>query len=153
MADASRTPARAGLPGVEETGSDGFDFRVTGKGFASSYPERKPGQPRRIRIDIAIAVLCVGDEAGKQSLLLSERGLFFTAPGYESWPLVLLRLAAVEVQRLSELVTDAWRRQARKRWRPSSTGRAVCRAPDQAEQSRRTKLAAHPRSGCAPPED
>ena len=98
------------LPGVEEIDSDGFDFRVAGKGFVWSYPERTPGQPRRIRTDIA--VLYVGDEAEKQALLLGEPGLFFTAPGYEGWPLVLLRLAEVDVQRLAELVTDAWRMRA-----------------------------------------
>jgi hypothetical protein len=111
MADADDVRRLAlALPGVEEIDSDGFDFRVAGKGFVWSYPERRPGQPRRIRTDIA--VLYVGDEAEKQALLLGEPGLFFTAPGYEGWPLVLLRLAAVGVQRLTELVTDAWRMRA-----------------------------------------
>ena len=95
------------LPHVEEIDSDGFDFRVAGKGFVWSYPERKPGERRRIRTDIA--VLYVGDEAEKQALLLGEPGLFFTAPGYDGWPLVLLRLAEVDVGRLAELVTDVWR--------------------------------------------
>jgi hypothetical protein len=98
------------LPHVEEIDSDGFDFRVAGKGFVWSYPERLPGQPRRIRTDIA--VLYVGDEAEKQALLLGEPGIFFTAPGYGSWPLVLVRLAEVAVERLAELVTDAWRMRA-----------------------------------------
>ncbi|RAO26013.1 uncharacterized protein ONO86_06352 [Micromonospora noduli] len=35
-------------------------------------------------------------------------GVFFTAPGYDGLPLVLLRLAAVDLDRLTELVTDAW---------------------------------------------
>jgi hypothetical protein len=98
------------LPEVEEIESDGFDFRVGGKGFVWSYPERRPGQPRVIRADIA--VLYVGDEAEKQALLLGEPELFFTAAGYDGWPLVMLRLAAVGVERLAELVTDAWRMRA-----------------------------------------
>ena len=98
------------LPGVEEIASDGFDFRVGNKGFVWSYPERNPGQRRVIRTDVA--VLFVGDEAEKQALLLGEPDLFFTAPGYEETPLVLLRLAAVDEGRLSELVTDAWRMRA-----------------------------------------
>jgi hypothetical protein len=111
MADADDVRRLAlALPGVQEIDSDGFDFRVAGKGFVWSYPERAPGQPRRIRTDIA--VLYVGDEGEKQALLLGEPGLFFTAPGYEGWPLVLLRLAEVDVQRLTELVTDAWRMRA-----------------------------------------
>jgi hypothetical protein len=98
------------LPHVQEIDSDGFDFRVGGKGFVWSYPERPPGQRRRIRTDIA--VLYVGDEAEKQALLLGEPDKFFTAPGYDGWPLVLLRLAGVDAGRLAELVTDAWRMRA-----------------------------------------
>ena len=95
------------LPHVVEIDSDGFDFRVAGKGFVWSYPERRPGKPRLIRTDIA--VLFVGDEAEKQALLLGEPELFFTTAGYDGSPLVMLRLGEVEVQRLGELVTDAWR--------------------------------------------
>ena len=98
------------LPHVEEIDSDGFDFRVGGKGFVWSYPERLPGKPRVIRTDIA--VLFVGDEAEKQALLLGEPDVFFTAPGYDGWPLVMLRLEQVDAGRLEELVTDAWRMRA-----------------------------------------
>jgi hypothetical protein len=99
-----------GLPHVVEIDSDGFDFRVANKGFVWSYPERRPGRPRRIRTDIA--VLYVGDEAEKQALLLGEPEIFFTTPEYDGFPLVLLRLAQVNVDRLKELVTDAWRMRA-----------------------------------------
>jgi hypothetical protein len=95
------------LPGVEEIPSDGFDFRVAGKGFVWSYPERRPGQRRVIRTDIA--VLYVGDEAEKQALLLGEPDLFFTAPGYEGLPLVMCRLPEVDLTRLDELIGDAHR--------------------------------------------
>jgi hypothetical protein len=95
------------LPDVVEIPSDGFDFRTKGAGFVWSYPERLAGKPRVIRTDIA--VLYVGDEAEKQALLLGEPELFFSAPGYGEFPLVMLRLDAVNVDRLTELVTDAWR--------------------------------------------
>ncbi len=95
------------LPDVVEIDSEGFDFRVADKGFVWSYPERNPGQRRVIRSDIA--VLFVGDEAEKQALLLGEPDLFFTAPGYDGWPLVMLRLERVGIKRLRQLVTDAWR--------------------------------------------
>ena len=98
------------LPDVVEIKSDGFDFRVADRGFVWSYPERRPGKPRLIRTDIA--VLFVGDEAEKQALLLGEPDVFFSAPGYDGLPLVMLRLAAVDVERLGELVTDAWRMRA-----------------------------------------
>jgi hypothetical protein len=111
MADAEDVRRLAlALPGAEEIDSDGFDFQVGGRGFIWSYPERIPGRPRVIRTDIA--VLYVGDEAEKQALLLGEPGIFFPAPGYDDWPLVLLRLDEVSTDRLAELITDAWRMRA-----------------------------------------
>jgi hypothetical protein len=95
------------LADVVEIDSEGFDFRVTGKGFVWSYPERQPGRSRVIRTDVA--VLFVGDEAEKQALIMGEPEKFFTAHGYEGWPLVLLRLDQVDRERLEELITDAWR--------------------------------------------
>jgi hypothetical protein len=111
MADADDVRRLAlGLPDVVEIESDGFDFRVANKGFVWSYPERLPGRPRVIRTDIA--VLFVGDEAEKQALLLGEPDTFFTTPGYDGLPLVMLWLARVDVDRLRELITDAWRMRA-----------------------------------------
>ena len=111
MADADDVRRLAGaLPHVEEIDRDGFDFRVRGKGFVWSYPERRPGKSRVIRTDIA--VLYVGDEAEKQALLLGEPEVFFTTRGYDGFPLVMLRLAMVNVGRLEQLVTDAWRMRA-----------------------------------------
>lgn len=94
------------LEGVVEIDSEGFDFRVGGRGFCWSYPERLPGRPRVLRTDVA--VLYVGDEAEKQALLKGEPDVFFTAQGYDGWPFVMLRLAKVDRRRLTELVTDAW---------------------------------------------
>jgi hypothetical protein len=111
MADADDVRSIAlSLAGVEEIDSEGFDFRVGGRGFVWSYPERRPGQRRVIRCDVA--VLFVGDEAEKQALLKGEPDKFFTTGGYDGWPLVMLRLDRVSVKRLSELVTDAWRMRA-----------------------------------------
>jgi hypothetical protein len=120
MADADDVRRLAlALPHVAEIDSDGFDFRVGGKGFVWSYPERRPGEQRRIRADIA--VLYVGDEAEKQALLLGEPEVFFTAPGYDGSPLVMLRLARVDAGRLEELITDAWRMRA-----PADLAGAAC---------------------------
>jgi hypothetical protein len=111
MADADDVRRLAlALPHVVEIDSDGFDFRVGNKGFVWSYPERQAGRPRVLRTDIA--VLYVGDEAEKQALLLGEPELFFTTPDYNGFPLVMLRLERVDVARLEELVTDAWRMRA-----------------------------------------
>src|ERR1700753_2058267 len=93
------------LPHVVEIDSEGFDFRVGNHGFVWSYPERRHGKPRMVRTDIA--VLYVGDEAEKQALLLGEPDLFFTTPSYDGLPLVMLRLAEVDLPRLTELITVA----------------------------------------------
>ncbi len=108
MADAHDVRRLAlSLDGVEEIDSEGFDFRVGGRGFVWSYPERVPGQRRVLRTDVA--VLFVGDEAERQALVLGEPGLFFSTPSYEGLPLVMVRLEQVDVDRLNELITDAWR--------------------------------------------
>jgi hypothetical protein len=108
MADADDVRRLAlALADVVEIDSEGFDFRVGGKGFVWSYPERVPGKKRVIRTDVA--VLFVGDEAEKQALLKGEPEVFFTTAGYDGWPLVMLRLEAVDLEQLTELVTDAWR--------------------------------------------
>jgi len=98
------------LPHTEEVDSDGFDFRVGGRGFVWSYPEHVPGQRRVLRTDIA--VLYVGDEGEKQALLLSEPAVFFTTRGYDWSPLVMVRLGMIDLDRLEELVTDAWHMRA-----------------------------------------
>jgi len=95
------------LDGVEEIDSDGFDFRVAGKGLVWSYPDRDATRRRVIRTDIA--VLYVGDEAEKQALLLGEPERFFTTAAYEGLPLVMVVLDQLDDHRLAELVTDAWR--------------------------------------------
>ena len=111
MADADDVRRLAlSLPHVVEIDSEGFDFRVGNNGFVWSWPERRPGQRRVIRTDIA--VLYVGDEAEKQALVLGEPERFFTTPAYDGAPLVMLRLEQVDTDRLAELVTDAWRMRA-----------------------------------------
>jgi hypothetical protein len=47
-------------------------------------------------------------------LLASDEEKVFTEPHYNGFPAVLVRLAAVEVDELEELITDAWRCQAPK---------------------------------------
>ena len=133
MADADGVRRLAlALPHVEEVESDGVDFRVADKGFVWSYPERRPGKPRLIRTDIA--VLFVGDEAEKQALLLGEPEAFLTTPGYDGSPVVMLRLAQVDVARLNELVTDAWRMRPRTRSSGTSTRPTTCRTRITAER-------------------
>jgi len=111
------------FPDTVEIDSDGFDFRVGNRGFVWSYPEHLPGQRRGIRTDIA--VLYVGDEAEKEALLLGEPEVFFTTSAYDWSPLVMVRLEAVDIARLRELVTDAWHMRAPAKLEPASAQPAL----------------------------
>lgn len=47
-------------------------------------------------------------EAGKEALLGSFPALFFTIPHFDGYPAVLVRLDAIDLEQLREIVTDAW---------------------------------------------
>jgi hypothetical protein len=99
------------LPDVEE-GDTGFSFGVrrgaATKGIAWVWQERlEPKKPRVPNPDV-LAVRVSG-EAEKQELLSAAPDRFFTEPHYNGYPAVLVRLAAVDLEELRELLTDAWR--------------------------------------------
>lgn len=103
-----------GLPDTTEA-DDRLAFSVRAgakeKGFAWRWNERvEPKKPRVPRDDV-LAVR-VANEAEKQALLASNPDAFFTEPHYNGFPAVLVRLAAVDVDELEELLVDAWRTQA-----------------------------------------
>jgi hypothetical protein len=56
----------------------------------------------------------VADEGVKFALIAEEPDVFFTTPHFDGYPSVLVRLAAIGVAELTELVTDAWLVQAPK---------------------------------------
>jgi len=60
-------------------------------------------------------VVFVADLDEKEALLASEPEVFFTTPHYDGYPVVLVRLEAVELDELEELITDSWRLKAPKR--------------------------------------
>jgi hypothetical protein len=102
------------LPETSEA-EDHFSFSVLArgrqKGFAWAWNERvEPGKPRVPRPDV-LAVR-VRNAAEKQMLLAADEEKFFTEPHYNGFPAVLVRLPAVGVDELAELITDAWRCQA-----------------------------------------
>jgi hypothetical protein len=51
----------------------------------------------------------------KEFLLEAEPGKFFTTPHYDGYPMVLVRLAAVDREELAELLEESWRLRAPKR--------------------------------------
>jgi hypothetical protein len=52
---------------------------------------------------------------GKEALLGSFPGIFFTIPHFDGYPAVLVRLDEIDVGQLREVVTDAWLLKAPKR--------------------------------------
>ncbi len=81
------------------------------KGFAWVWQERiEPKRPRVPRDDVI--ALRVANEAEKEMLLASDDEKFFTEPHYNGFPAILVRLEAIDVDELAELITDAWRCQA-----------------------------------------
>jgi hypothetical protein len=104
------------LPETAE-GADRFAFGVRHgakeKGFAWVWLERvEPKQPRVPNPEV-LAVR-VANEAEKHELIAADPAVFFTEPHYNGYPAVLVRLPAIGVAELTELLTDAWRCQAPK---------------------------------------
>lgn len=101
------------LPATSEE-SDGFRFRVEGKGFVWVWLVRAaPGAPRVPNPEV-IAVR-VGNEGEKDALLALDEAVFFTEPHYDGFPAVLVRLPAIDLELLREVLVAAWRCQAPKR--------------------------------------
>jgi hypothetical protein len=99
------------LPGTSEKISWGTPhWRVRDKGFAWERPLRKT--------DLAalgddattgeILGVRVADLEEKEALVAAEPEVFFTIPHLDGYPAVLVRLGAIGVDELTEVITDAW---------------------------------------------
>ncbi len=93
-------------------------FRVKDKGFLRIRSEAEGG-----------LVVFVADLDEKDALLAAEPGKFFTTPHYDGYPTVLVDLAQIDVDELTELIVDAWRvkapprvRKAHEHLLPGATG-------------------------------
>ncbi len=53
-------------------------------------------------------VVWVGSLDDKEALIAADPGKFFTAAHYRGQPIVLVDLAAVESDEVTELITDSW---------------------------------------------
>jgi hypothetical protein len=107
------------LPGTSEA-DDHFGFSVLNKGKAKGFvwvwAERiEPKKPRVPNPDV-VAVR-VASRFDKEALLAADEQKFFTEPHYNGFPAVLVRLPAIDVPELEELIIDAWRCQAPSRGR------------------------------------
>ena len=97
------------LPGTSEV-ADHFGFAVLNKGklrgFAWAWNERiDPDKPRVPHPDVlAVRVASLGEKA---ELLAADPEKFFTEPHYNGFPAVLVRLPAIDVGELAELIAGA----------------------------------------------
>jgi hypothetical protein len=81
------------------------------KGIAWVWMERV--HPKKARVpNLNVIAIRVHDLAEKEILLASRPSKLFTEPHYTGFPAVLIRLAAVDVDELEELILNAWRCQA-----------------------------------------
>ena len=92
----------------------GFQFRVRGKAFAWPWLERSSPKARRVPNPEVIAVRVAGEDT-KDALLALDEDVFFSEPHYDGYPAVLIRLPAIDLELLREVLTEAWRCQAPKR--------------------------------------
>jgi hypothetical protein len=91
-----------------------FRFFVDGKQFCWSWMERL--EPKRARVpNRDVIAVRVAGEMDKQVLLDLDPSVFFTEPHYDGYPAVLVRLRAIDVELLREILTRAWRTRAPKR--------------------------------------
>ncbi len=87
LPETTEQPSYHGSPG----------FKVKGKGFL------------RIRSEAEGGLVCfVADLGEKEALLAADERKFFTTPHYDGHPTVLVHVEAVDVDELTELITDSW---------------------------------------------
>ncbi len=67
-----------------------------------------------IRDEPKALVVWVESVEDKQALIASDPDKFFSTPHYDGYPIVLVRLDAVDGTEAAELITDSWRLRAPK---------------------------------------
>ena len=104
------------LPATVE-GKDRFAFSVRIKdklkGFAWVWMERI--DPRKARVaNPGVLAVRTSSVAERDAMVAAEPTKYFTEPHYAGFPAVLVRLKAVRVAELRQVLTDGWRCQAPK---------------------------------------
>lgn len=94
------------IPGVVSSEKDDYSFSLNGKGMIWPYPERvHPKKARVPRYDQYLFRVADGDD--KEALLAGEPEVFFTTDHYNGYNAVIVRLDAIDEERLTELVRMA----------------------------------------------
>jgi hypothetical protein len=113
------------LPATSEKVSWGsLHWRVRDLGFAWERPLRKGDLAALGDAAPAGEILGVrvADLAEKEVLVAAEPEVFFTIPHLDGFPAVLVRLEAIDVDELTEVITDAWLDRAPRTLRESFLG-------------------------------
>jgi hypothetical protein len=100
------------LPETREA-EDHFGFSVPGKrgkrkGLLWAWNERVAPKKPRVPNPRVVAVR-VANQHEKDMLIAADPARFFTEPHYNGFPAILVRLDAIDMDELEELITDAWR--------------------------------------------
>jgi hypothetical protein len=102
------------LPDTEEVkGRFAFSVRTKTKPKEFVWVWMERIDPKKTRVpNPGVLAVRVANLGQRELLISAEPTKFFTEPHYSGFPAVLVRLAAVKVADLRELITDAWRCQA-----------------------------------------
>jgi hypothetical protein len=109
--------AAAALPELaERTDRGGFEWRVRNKPVAWERPLRRGdlealGEAAPEGPILAVRVPHVGV---KEALLSENPEVFFTTPHFDGYPAILIRLDAIGLPELAEVLTEGWLAQAPK---------------------------------------
>ena len=98
---------------IVEEDQSAFSVMHKGKhrGIAWLWPERI--QPKKPRVpNREVLAVRVYDIQEKDMFLATRPTTLFTEPHYDGYPVVLVRLAVIEIDELRELLVNAWRCQA-----------------------------------------
>jgi hypothetical protein len=101
----------------ERTSRDAAQWRVKDKLFVWERPLRKTDLAALGDAAPAGPILGarVEHEGAKQALLADDPAVFFTIPHFDGYPAILVRLDAIALDELEELVVEAWLLRAPKR--------------------------------------
>jgi hypothetical protein len=107
-----------GLPETTEAVSwEHAHWRVKDKGFVWERPLRRSDLEALGDAAPEGAILGARVEhlVAKEALLADDSGVFFTTPHFDGYPAVLVRLDAISLEDLEEVVVEAWLCRAPKR--------------------------------------
>ena len=81
--------------------------RPLGQGDLAALGDAAPDGP--------VLAARVPDRGAKEALLADDPGIYFTIPHFDGYPAILVRLGAIGLVELEELLAEAWLVQAPKR--------------------------------------